>query len=64
MSWKLCFKREGAFKITLEQYGRTAQFRVRYGFQEWIGDRDFAAHRLGEALMHCLECEGSVETGE
>jgi len=68
MSWKLCFERKGAFLVQLHRSG--SHYRVRYGFQEWDGTYENAAKHLGEALMHCLSCEGAldgpddVETGE
>lgn len=59
----LCFYRDGAFPIKLEQHETRARlFRVTYG-QE-VDDRlsySDAARHLGEALLHCLACESKLD---
>lgn len=47
------------FPISLHQTGKD-RFIVRYGLQEDIGEYGYAAKKLGEALMHALNCEGRI----
>lgn len=59
----LCFHREGAFPIKLEQSeGRGKLFRVTYGAQVHDGLTYLqAAKELGSCLMHCLACEDKLD---
>lgn len=63
MRAKLCFERRGSFLIQLHQTGRD-RFRVRYGLEEWKGDYEYTARKLGEALMHDLACSGDLNNEE
>lgn len=58
----LCFNREGAFPLKLEQHETGARlFRVTYG--EDVTDNlgyAAAARELGACLMHCLHCENKL----
>lgn len=58
----LVFHREGDFDIKLEQYPHSTLFKLTYGKQ--VMERltyEQAAHETGEALLHCLACEGKIE---
>lgn len=56
------WERDGDFYISLKQLvGYEDHFELTYGVQNWRGDRDFIAKKLGESLFHCLEHEGLVQ---
>lgn len=58
----LIWERDGAFYIALKKYvGHEDHYELVYGQQAWKGDREFISKKLGEALFHCLECEGLVD---
>lgn len=56
---KVCFEYKGAFPILLIKTGED-KFRVEYGSQVDYGNYEYAARKLGEAIMHSLNCEGKL----
>ena len=50
---------DAAFPITLTQTGY-GKFVVTYGKQVDKGDYEYAARKLGAAIMHSLACEGKL----
>ena len=63
---KTCYEANFAgFPVVLQQYRGRDLYRVTYGAQV---DRDLsysaAAKKLGEAIMHGLQCEGRLDPDE
>jgi hypothetical protein len=53
---KLCWKTTIEYEIKLEQTGRD-KFIVTYGADVSKGDYEYAARKLGGAIMHALACQ-------
>jgi hypothetical protein len=65
---KTVFERlDGAFPVILDQHSfstRGKQFRLTYGVSVKSNlDYAEACKELGEALLHCLTCEGVIDGG-
>jgi hypothetical protein len=61
---KRCFTYEnGDYPIHLDQRGKD-RFVVTYGKQVDKGDYEYAARKLGEAIMHALACDGKLDNRE
>jgi hypothetical protein len=57
-------KKFGPYDVSLYQhkYNRKGSFSVVYGKQVWQGlSYAEACHKLGEALMHAMACDGIVD---
>ncbi len=60
---KLVFERDGDFKIRVMQRSNGV-FILTYGKERHVGEYTDIAHKLGEALFHCLACEGKLDTSK